>query len=96
MFSEVHTHILFMFPKNILAPISAKYAHQSKQNTEQATTAMQGVLVCQTKMALLFTEAFIIKLRYFLLCYSVNLKNPKHFSTKIQHSRAALVSVLSS
>lgn len=84
-----------MFPKNIIAPISAKYAHQSKQNIEQAAMAILGVSVCQTKPAPLFTEASIIKPRYFLLRYSVNLINPGRFSTEIQPNRGALVSELS-
>lgn len=56
--------------------------------------AILGVSVCQTKTAPLFTEASIIKPHYFLLCYSVNLINPKCSSAKIQHNSAALVSEL--
>lgn len=87
-------YILFMFPKNIIAPISGKYALQSKQKIEQATMAILGVSVFQTKPAPLFTEASEMKTGYFLLRYSVNLINPKCFSAKIQHSKAALVSEL--
>lgn len=81
-----------MFSKNIIAPISGKYPHQSKQNIEQATMAILGVSVIQTKPAPLFTEASVMNTGYFLLRYSVNLINPKCFSAKIQHSKAALVS----
>lgn len=81
--------------KNVIAPISAERTHHSKQNIEQATTAIPGITAYQTKPALLTTEAFIIKLRYFLLCCSVNLESPQCFSTRIQHHRAALASVLS-
>lgn len=83
-----------MFPKNIIAPISGKFAHQSKQNIEQAAMAILGVSVFQAKAALLFTEASVMKTGYFLLRYSVNLINPKCFSAKIQHSKAVLISEL--
>lgn len=85
---------IFMFPKNIIAPISGKFAHQSKQNIEQAAMAILGVSVFQAKAALLFTEASVMKTGYFLLRYSVNLINPKCISAKIQHSEAVLVSEL--
>lgn len=94
-FGEVHIYILFMFPKDTIALISAKYAHQSKQNTKQATTVILGLSVCQIKMASSVTEVSTFKPCYFLLCYSVNSVNPRQFSTKIQHNRAALVSELS-
>lgn len=90
-----YIYMLFMFPKDTIAFISAKYAHQSKQNTEQATMVILGLSVCQTKMAPSFTEPSTFKSCYFLLCYSVNLVNPQHFSTQNQHNRAASVSELS-
>lgn len=63
--SAKYIYIVFMLPKNIIALTYAKYAHQSKQNIEQATMAILGVSICQTRTAPLCTETSRIRPHYF-------------------------------